>query len=105
MSRVSSGLIWHQCITREQLYSSAFVPTVANQPNPEDHPIETYWKLIKDELKKEPRAAGFKTLNIGGSVSRIAEETIKSMMSTVRQKIKYHKWKEWLNLNAFPKQQ
>ena len=69
------------------------VPTVANQPNvPEDRPIKTYWKLIKDELKKEPRAAqddqDFKYRWKRAS-SRIAEETIKSMMSTVRQKIKF----------------
>ena len=69
------------------------VPTVANPPNvPEDRPIETYWKLIKDELKKEPRAAqddqDFKYRWKRAS-SRIAEETIKSMMSTVRQKIKF----------------
>ena len=68
------------------------VPKAANPPSiPEDRPIEKYWALCKRELKKEPKAArndeDFK-YRWNRASSRISEETIKCMMSTVRNKIK-----------------
>ena len=68
------------------------VPKEANPPCvPEDRPIERYWALCKRELKKEPKAAKndeeFKYRWKRAS-ARVSEETIKCMMSTVRDKIK-----------------
>lgn len=68
------------------------VPKTANPASvPEDRPIERYWALCKRELKKEPKAAvndkEFKYRWKRAS-SRVTDETIKSMMATVRQKIK-----------------
>lgn len=68
-----------------------FVPKSANPAAvPEDRPIEKYWALIKRELKKEPKAAtNDKELKYRyqRASSRITEETVKSLMSSVRQKV------------------
>lgn len=68
------------------------VPKTANPASvPEDRPIERYWALSKRELKKEPKAATndkeFKYRWKRAS-SRVTATTIKTMMATVRQKIK-----------------
>lgn len=68
------------------------VPKTANPAAvPEDRPIERYWALCKRELKKEPKAA--KTdkdfrYRWKRASSRVSLETIKSMMASVRDKIK-----------------
>ena len=58
----------------------------------EDRKIETYWVLVKRELKKEPQAAKtdeeFKYRWKRAS-SRISEETVKALMASVRDKMKF----------------
>lgn len=69
-----------------------FIPKEANPAAvSEDRPIETYWAQIKRELMKEPKAAGtdeeFK-YRWNRASNRVSEETVKSMMRHVRQKVK-----------------
>lgn len=69
-----------------------FVPKEMNPAAvPEDRKIETYWALVKSELKKEPKAAKndeeFKYRWKRAS-SRVTEDTIKLLMAGVREKIR-----------------
>ena len=57
----------------------------------EDRKIENYWALVMRKLKKEPKAArndqDFKYRWIRAS-SRVTQQTIKVLMSSVREKVK-----------------
>lgn len=58
---------------------------------PEDRKIETYWALVKRELKKEPKAAkddkDFKYRWKRASF-RVSESTVEALMANVREKVK-----------------
>ena len=74
---------------------------------PEDRPIERYWALCKRELKKEPKAAKddkeFK-YRWDRASERVKSETIKSMMTTVREKIELRpRWIKFKILIYFSK--